>query len=80
MFSCEMQRISSSDRELLTLPGVSRIYGIGVKALRRAAGRGDFPIYAVGTSWPRVRRSEFESWIASTRVSIPKSDREPREM
>ncbi len=65
-----MKRTPSSDRELLTLPSVSRIYGIGVKALRRAAERGDFPTYAVGTSWPRIRRSEFDLWVASTRLHV----------
>ena len=56
--------------ELLTLPAISRIYGVGVRALRRAAARGDFPIYTVGTAWPRALRSEFEEYLRSTRISV----------
>ena len=75
-----MQRMPSSDPELLTLPGVSRTYGIGIKAIRRAAERGEFPVYAAGTAWPRVRRSEIETWIASTRLPVVRCDRERAEM
>ena len=43
-----MQQTDQTDRhtELLTLPQISRIYGVGVKALRRAAARGDFALYS----------------------------------
>ena len=56
------------DCELLTIPELHRVYRLGLKALRRAAARGDFPVYLAGTSWPRVRRAEFEAWLASTRL------------
>ena len=54
--------------ELATLPQIARRYGIGVKAVRRAARSGCFPVYMVGTNWPRARLAEVESWIRSTRV------------
>ena len=56
--------------ELLTLPEAHRCYGIGLKTLRREAARGSFPVYAAGTHWPRVRRSEFDAWLRSTRVRV----------
>ena len=69
-----------TDRELLTLPQLNRETGIGLRTLRRALASGDLLAYSAGTAWPRVRRSEFESWIASTRVPIHKSGKEPTEM
>ena len=73
----EMQRTDQTGRqtELLTLPAISRIYGVGYKALRRAAARGDFPIYTAGTSWPRAMRSEFEVWLRSTQIAVSGEDR-----
>ena len=61
--------LNGRQRELITLPDVNRIYGIGIRALRRAAARGDFPVYTAGTAWPRVLRREIEEWIRSTRIS-----------
>lgn len=55
--------------ELLTLPAAHRRYGIGLRTLRREASRGSFPTYSVGTSWPRVLRTDLERWIRSTRVT-----------
>ena len=55
-------------RELLTLPQLRREYGLGMRTLRREAERGSFPVYSAGTKWPRVRRSEFEAWLRSTRI------------
>ena len=71
-----MQRTDQNGRqtELLTLPAISRIYGVGVKALRRAAARGDIKTYAVGTAWPRALRSEFESWLRSTQIAVSGED------
>ena len=54
--------------EFLTIPALAREYRIGVKTLRREAKRGSFPVYLVGTRWPRVRRIEFERWVRSTRA------------
>ena len=56
--------------ELLTIPALAREYGIGEKTIRREAKRGSFPGYLVGTCWPRVRRRDFERWIASTRAPV----------
>ena len=56
-------------RSLLTLPEVHREFGIGLRTLRREAAKGSFPTYSAGTAWPRVRRSEFERWLSSTRVA-----------
>ena len=62
--------LSGRAPELITLPEIHRIYGIGIRALRRAAARGDFPVYMAGTSWPRVLRREFEEWLSSTRIDV----------
>jgi hypothetical protein len=72
----DMQRTEAHGREpeLATLPELSRRYGIGLHALRRAAKRGDFPIYMCGTSWPRVALTDFERWVRSTRPEPGESD------
>ena len=54
----------------VTIPQVSRLLGISMKRLRSAARDGAFPVYDVGTSWPRVRVSEVQRWIESTRVPV----------
>ena len=66
-----MDRTHSTTRstEFLTLPAIAREYRIGLRALRRAVARGGFPIYSAGTSWPRVRRADFERWLESTRLT-----------
>ena len=66
----QQSALSNLHTELLTLPEISRVYGVGIKALRRAAARGDFPVYSVGTSWPRALRSEFEDYLRSTRIHV----------
>lgn len=61
---------SSPAPALLTLPEAHRRYGIGLTNLRAAARRGEFPLYAAGTNWPRVRLDEFEAWLRSTRIPV----------
>ena len=56
--------------ELLTLPSLSRTYKIGLHTLRRAAASGALPVYMCGSNWARVRRSEFEVWLKSTRLTF----------
>lgn len=51
-----------------TIPEASRIFGIGLKRLRQCAAEGCFPVYMAGASWPRVKLSEVEEWLQSTRV------------
>jgi excisionase family DNA binding protein len=53
--------------ELLTVPGVARALGVGVRQLRRAVRAGEIPTYAIG-GWPRVRRADVDAWVASRRV------------
>ena len=53
-----------------TIPEVSRLLGISPRRLRLALKAGAFPVYDVGTSWPRVKVSEVERWIESTRVAV----------
>jgi excisionase family DNA binding protein len=53
-----------------TLPEAARRFGIGVKTLRRRAAAGEFPVYSGGTAWPRVKFSEVEQWLRSTRVPV----------
>ncbi len=56
-------------RELLSFPEIRRLYGIGLATLKRAAAQGSFPVYEAGTPYrPRVRRSEFEEWLSTTRI------------
>jgi hypothetical protein len=68
-----MERVDT-DRELLTLPQLNRETGIGLRTLRRALASGDLPAYSAGTAWPRVLRSEFDSWLASTRLPTIKRE------
>ena len=55
--------------EYETLPATSRRTGVGLKTLRAAGARGEFPVYRV-TKWPRVRRTEIDDWISSHRVRV----------
>ncbi len=61
--------------EFLTLPSLSRTYKIGLHTLRRAAASGALPVYMCGSNWPRVRRAEFEAWLASTRLQTVEEER-----
>lgn len=55
--------------EYLTFPRTKREYGLGIRTLRRLAfTERAFPVYTFGTTWPRIKRSEFEAWIRSTRI------------
>ncbi len=53
-----------------TLPEASRRFGIGLKKLRRHAAKGAFPVYSGETAWLRVKFSEVEAWLRSTRVPV----------
>jgi hypothetical protein len=53
-----------------TIPQAARRFGIGVKQLRKRAAEGAFPIYTGGTAWPRVKFTEVEAWLRSTRVPV----------
>ena len=56
---------------LITLPEAARRFGLSRAVVRQAAAAGSFPVYYPGTSWPRCRAEEFESWIESTRSELP---------
>ena len=56
---------------LITLPEAGRRFGLSRAVVRQAAAAGAFPVYYPGTSWPRCRAEEFESWIDSTRSELP---------
>jgi hypothetical protein len=62
------------ERAYGTLPEASRLFGIGLKKLRLRVAEGCFPIYMGGTSWPRVKFTEVEEWLRSTRVPIEPED------
>ena len=60
---------NSGKTALLSFPQIRREYGLGLTTVRREAARGSFPVYQAGTPHrPRVRRDEFESWLASTLI------------
>ena len=54
--------------EFLTLPQAARHFGLGLKLLRAAAKRGEFPLYDAQTHRRRAHRDEIERWLRSTRV------------
>ena len=54
----------------VTIPHASRLLGISARRLRLAVRDGKFPIYDVGTAWPRVKVSEVQRWIESTRAPL----------
>ena len=56
--------------EFGTLPQAARLFGIGVRRLRRKADEGAFPLYSAGSAWPRVKFTEVESWLRSTRIPV----------
>ena len=53
----------------VTIPRVSQLLGVSTRRLRLAIKAGAFPVYTMGTTWPRVRVSEVQRWIESTRVA-----------
>jgi len=63
-----MPRKDQSCSEYGTLREVARRFGIGLKTVRREARWGSFPVYSVGTGWPRAKFSEFEAWLRTTRI------------
>lgn len=58
-----------NDADLGTVPAVAKAENLNPRVLRQAIRRGEIPSYHCGTAWPRVRRSEVRSWIASTRIA-----------
>ena len=66
-----------SGSTLLTFAALRRQYGLGDRTLKREAAAGSFPVYRAGTAWPRVRRSEFEAWLDSTRVEYASTSAQP---
>jgi len=56
--------------KLLTLRGAARFLGIGVKAVYRAAERGEFPVYVVD-AWQRVRPEDLRTWFEQHRRPAP---------
>ena len=53
-----------------TLPEAARRFSIGLKKLRRRGAEGCFPVYTGETTWPRVKFSEVEAWLRSTRIPV----------
>src|SRR5262245_40567518 len=56
--------------EFLTITQAAQVLGIGIKALRGAVGRGEIPVYRLGTSGmgrPRVHVPEVRTWALGTR-------------
>ena len=76
-----MAHITTTDRldrdELLTLPEISRRYGIGIVSLRRLARSGAFALYDCNLSWPRVRHRDFEAWLETTNFDTDGVQRRP---
>jgi hypothetical protein len=56
--------------KLLTLRGAARFLGIGVRAVYRAAQRGEFPVYVVD-AWHRVRPEDLRIWFEQHRRPAP---------
>lgn len=48
--------------------------GVSERCIRRAVRSGDLPIYRPPGSWPRIRRSDFNEWLASQRSSCGDTD------
>lgn len=56
--------------EYITIPEASRRLGIGLRSLRRRAREECFAVYSADSAWPRVKLSEVEGWLRSTRVRV----------
>jgi hypothetical protein len=65
-----MATINRIQPEYGTLPQAARRFSIGLKRLRQCAVEGRFPVYTGETAWPRVKFSEVEAWLRSTRISV----------
>jgi hypothetical protein len=63
-----------NNKKFLTIPQIVRETGIGYKALRHAIATGALPAYSAGTNWPRIRRSDFDSWFESTKIQIKQEE------
>lgn len=70
-FRREMRRSARHESEAVygTVPEAAHRFGLGVKRMRRLAREGAFPVYGADSAWPRVKFSEVEGWLRSTRVA-----------
>jgi excisionase family DNA binding protein len=62
---------SDATPDYATIRGAARRLGVPETALRRAARRGELPVYVPTGSWPLVALDDVRQWIASRRVSPP---------
>ncbi len=51
-----------------TLPRAARLLGVSTQTLRRAAERGELPLYRVRNRWTRVDWAEAVEWVKATRL------------
>ena len=63
-----MARNGKLEPEWGTIPQAARRFGLGVKMVRRMAREGAFPVYLERSGWPRVKYTEVEIWLRSTRL------------
>ncbi len=65
---------------LLTVPQLCRRYKLSRTTISRAIKEGGLAVYSCGTTWPRVRVSDVESWITSTLIKRrnPDEDSSPK--
>ena len=57
--------MSNAESEILTLEEVAAYLKAGKRTVYRLAQKGDIPAFTLGGTW-RFRRSELDSWIASS--------------
>jgi hypothetical protein len=62
------QKTQNESTRYLTIPAAAKLLGLSPHLLREQAKREAVPTYSVGSSWPRVRITDIEDWVRSTRV------------
>ena len=55
--------MSTNSEDVLKVPAVAKLTGLGASSVYRAAERGNLPCFRVGAAI-RFRRSTIESWIS----------------
>ncbi len=63
-----MRRSSFTTPEYGTVRQAALRFGIGEKLLRQRIGAGEIPSYSAGTRRMRVRFSDIEAWLKTTRA------------
>jgi len=64
-----LNKAAVSDKKMMTLNEVSKVYGIGLSSLRKKAAFREIPITKIGRR-VYVRIEEFEKWLDKRKIKV----------